>query len=135
MPQAILFFEAAAHHLLAISTIFMAMVPIVYMYTQYSRMVVAQLWEFCAVFGTFYLSNRVAMRYVHRGCEGGDQELWRGSQMWVWMAPYHLKAILKVLMSEVPLLRLLKFEVRARAGGDVEMAEISVNKPSRQEIS
>lgn len=40
--------------------------------------------QFALVFGAWYLSNRIMMVWVHRGTEGGAQELWRGSQMWVW---------------------------------------------------
>ena len=108
----------------------MAIVPTVYMFTQYSPMVVAHLWEFCIAFAGFYLSNRVAMWYVHRGCEGGDQELWRGSQMWVWMAPNHIKAILKVMLAEVPLLRLLKFEVGWRAAAVFAIAALVLSGSS-----
>ena len=31
------------------------------------------------------MSNRLVMWYVHSGTEGGAQELWRGSQAWIWM--------------------------------------------------
>ncbi|KAL4547939.1 hypothetical protein Ndes2526B_g07156 [Nannochloris sp. 'desiccata'] len=89
------------------STVYMSAVPVVYLFTEYSPMVVENLWEFCAVFGASYMLNRVAMWWVHRGAEGGDQELWRGSQMWVWMAPNNIKAICKVLVAELPLLRRL----------------------------
>jgi hypothetical protein len=56
----------------------------------------AHLWEFCALFCSYYLCNRLMMWQLHRACEGGDQEMWRGSQMWVWVAPNHCKAIWKV---------------------------------------
>lgn len=110
--QSLLFFEAAAHHYLAITTVFMAVVPIIYLFTQVSPMICAHLWEFTLVFGSWYLSNRCMMWYVHRGTEGGSQELWRGSQMWVWMAPNHLKAIWKVLVAENAIVkRLFNFEI------------------------
>lgn len=32
-----------------------------------------------------YLCNRLVMYHVHSGTEGGAQELWRGSQAWIWM--------------------------------------------------
>ena len=54
------------------------------------------LWEFCVFFGGFYLCNRLLMWHLHKACEGGNQEMWRGSQQWVWMAPNHVKAIAKV---------------------------------------
>jgi hypothetical protein len=56
------------------------------------------LWEFCALFCSYYLCNRLLMWQLHRACEGGDQEMWRGSQMWVWLAPNHCKAIWRVSM-------------------------------------
>ena len=37
--QSLLFFEAAAHHWLAVGTVFMAIVPVVYCFTQVSPMV------------------------------------------------------------------------------------------------
>jgi hypothetical protein len=42
----------------------------------------------------------VQLWWAHKGAEGGDQELWRGTQMWFWMAPNHLRAIAKVLWAE-----------------------------------
>jgi hypothetical protein len=45
--------------------------------------------------------------WVHRGAEGGDQELWHGTQMWFWMAPNHVRAMAKVAVSESRLLRAL----------------------------
>ncbi|KAL4423960.1 hypothetical protein ABPG75_001261 [Micractinium tetrahymenae] len=98
--------------LLAFSTIFMALVPIVFLYSEVSPMVCAHLWEFAVVFGAWYLCNRLMMWHLHRGTEGGMQELWRGSQMWVWMAPNHVKAIWKVLVAENPIVkRLFNFEI------------------------
>ncbi|KAL4421860.1 hypothetical protein ABPG77_001342 [Micractinium sp. CCAP 211/92] len=112
VPQKLLFFEAAAHHYLAFSTIFMAVVPIVFLYSEVSPMVCAHLWEFALVFGAWYLCNRLMMVHLHRGTEGGMQELWRGSQMWVWMAPNHIKAIWKVLVAENPIVKkLFNFEI------------------------
>lgn len=175
--QSLLFFEAAAHHWLAIPTIFMAIVPIVFLFCNSASPLVvsaeasnggqaprALLWHHaastpcrttdphmshvlhscpplkaptclhhsggphlgvcgrlrrmvsccaCAIavamqgcvrikavaqgtdtpcgsapppFGTArYLSNRLVMWQVHSGTEGGAQELWRGSQAWIWM--------------------------------------------------
>jgi hypothetical protein len=105
LPQAFLFFEAAAQHFLCIPTIYMAVVPIIFLFTQYAPLEVSQLWEFTVPFGLFYLFNRLTMFWVHRGVEGGNLELWRGSQSWVWMSVNHLKAIFKVYIAEAPLLR------------------------------
>jgi hypothetical protein len=50
--------------------------------------------------------------------EGGSQEMWRGSQMWVWISPNHIKAIWKVLVAENWLFKkLFAFEVRSRQLG------------------
>ncbi len=57
--QAMLFWEATAQHLLAFGTIFVSIVPIPFAFTGYSPVVCPQLWEFTAVFGVFYLSNRI----------------------------------------------------------------------------
>lgn len=50
MAAALTFFEAAAYHLLSIPTIFMSMVPLVYIFSNVSPLVCNQLWEFAAVF-------------------------------------------------------------------------------------
>ncbi|KAK9789026.1 hypothetical protein WJX73_003117 [Symbiochloris irregularis] len=106
-PQALLFFESAACYLLSAGTIIMACLPIVYIFSEYSPLVAPRMYEFCATFCSFYLLNRIMMWWVHRGTEGADGELWRGSQMWVWMAPNNLLAIWRVLKSEVSLFKWL----------------------------
>lgn len=62
-------------------------------------MTAVNLWEFCVFFCSYFLCNRLFMWCLHRSCEGGDQEMWRGSQQWVWLAPNHVKAIYKVRTS------------------------------------
>lgn len=109
--QSVLFYEATAFHLLAFGTILMALVPIVYVFSMISPLVSEQLWEFSIVFGIWYLFNRITMFVVHRECEGSNQELWRGSQLWVWMAPNHCKAILKVIFSELSNFWCVNFEI------------------------
>jgi hypothetical protein len=63
---------------------------------QVAPMTSENLWEFCLFFCSYYACNRVLMWYLHRACEGSDQEMWRGSQMSIWMAPNHIQAICKV---------------------------------------
>lgn len=110
--QSFLFFESAAHHMLAISTIFMVFVPIPFMFTGFSPLTCPHLWEFTVVFGSFYVLNRVMLWWAHCSTEGGAREMWSGSQMWVWMAPNHVKAIWKVLIGETRLFKwLCNFEV------------------------
>lgn len=103
--QRFLFFESANHYFLSISTLVMCIPPIIYVFTEYSPLVVDHLWELCVVFGFYYLINRITMWVAHLSLlkleyydsvsrtAGVQLELWRGSQLWVWMAPNHLKAI------------------------------------------
>jgi hypothetical protein len=67
--------------------------------SQVAPVTAANLWEFCVFFCSYFLCNRLFMWCLHRSCEGGDQEMWRGSQQWVWLAPNHVKAIYKVRAS------------------------------------
>lgn len=102
--QRFLFFESSSHYFLAISTLVMCLAPIVYVFTEYSPLVVDQLWELCVVFGFYYLMNRT-MWVAHLSLlkieyydsesksSGVQLELWRGSQLWVWMAPNNIRAI------------------------------------------
>ncbi|KAF6262258.1 hypothetical protein COO60DRAFT_1677084 [Scenedesmus sp. NREL 46B-D3] len=86
LAQSVLFFEALAHHWLAIATVALGVLPIPFLFTGYSPVVAPAMWEFTLAFGCFYLMNRVMLWWVHRHVEGGTQEMWRGSQMWVWIA-------------------------------------------------
>lgn len=111
--QRFLFFESASHYFLSISTLIMCIAPIIYVFTEYSPLVVDQLWELCVVFGFYYLVNRITMWVAHLSLlkleyydsvsrtAGVQLELWRGSQLWVWMAPNHLKAIFKATVAYV----------------------------------
>ncbi|WIA20656.1 hypothetical protein OEZ85_005032 [Tetradesmus obliquus] len=107
LVQALLFWEAAVHHFLALPTVLLSLLPLIYMFTEVAPVSALHLWEFCALFCSYYLANRFMMWQLHRAVEGGDQEMWRGSQMWVWLAPNHCKAIWKVLLAELPLLQWL----------------------------
>lgn len=50
-----------------------------------------------------YLSNRLVMWHVHSGTEGGAQELWRGSQAWIWMGELSAcRAAAAQLLKSVP---------------------------------
>jgi cellulose synthase/poly-beta-1,6-N-acetylglucosamine synthase-like glycosyltransferase len=101
MSQSFLFFEIGAHHYLAIGTALATLVPLVYVYVEASPVIVEYLWEFCIVFAVFFFTNRIMIWWAHRGCaSGGTLELWRGGQMWIWMCPSHIKAILKTFISE-----------------------------------
>ncbi|WIA40977.1 hypothetical protein OEZ86_004623 [Tetradesmus obliquus] len=107
LVQALLFWEAAVHHFLSLPTVLLSLLPLIYMFTEVAPVSALHLWEFSALFCSYYLANRLMMWQLHRAVEGGDQEMWRGSQMWVWLAPNHCKAIWKVLLAELPLLQWL----------------------------
>lgn len=125
MSQSFLFFEIGAHHYLAIGTALMAVVPLFYIFLSVSPVVVQYLWEFCIVFSVFFTSNRLMMWWAHRGCtSGGSLELWRGGQMWVWMCPNHIKAIVKTFFGESSLHRLFNFEITFHV---TEKRQISTN--------
>ena len=112
--QSLLFYEIGAHHYQGIGTVFLAVVPIVYIFASASPLSVRNLWEFCIVFGVFFISNRLMVWWAHRSLEAGSGlELWRGGQVWVWMAPYYVVAILKTLYGEIARkIPLLRFEIK-----------------------
>ncbi|KAI8106252.1 hypothetical protein M9435_000798 [Picochlorum sp. BPE23] len=105
LAQRFLFFESCSHYFLSFSTLIMCIAPLVYVFSEYSPLVVDQLWELCLVFGFYYLMNRVTMWIAHLSLlklnyfesevnsSGVQLELWRGSQLWVWMAPNHIRAV------------------------------------------
>jgi Cellulose synthase len=98
--QSLILFESAAYHFLAIPTMFMCMAPLIYIFGQIAPVTVYHIWEFTCAFGVYFLLNRLTMWIAARGIKGADIELWRGCQMWIWMAPNHTLSILKVLKSE-----------------------------------
>ena len=113
VAQSCLFFEIGAHHYLAFGTAFMAVVPLFYVFLSVSPVVVEYLWEFCIVFGVFFISNRLMMVWAHKGCPtGGSLELWRGGQLWVWMCPNHVEASIRTFFAEAPLIRRITFEIK-----------------------
>jgi cellulose synthase/poly-beta-1,6-N-acetylglucosamine synthase-like glycosyltransferase len=113
VAQSCLFFEIGAHHYLAFGTAFMAVVPILFVLLSASPIVVRYLWEFCIVFGVFFISNRLMMIWAHKGClSGGSLEMWRGGQMWIWMCPNHMEACIKTFFAEAPVLRNISFEIK-----------------------
>ena len=114
LTQSLLFFEIGAHHYQGIGTMFLAVVPIVYIFTNASPLSVRNLWEFCIVFGVFFVSNRLMVWWAHRSLEvGSGLELWRGGQVWLWMAPYYVVAILKTFYGEIAKkMPFLKFEIK-----------------------
>jgi cellulose synthase (UDP-forming) len=105
--QSVLFFEAAAYHFLALPTVLLCMVPFTFIYLLIAPVTVFKIWEFSIAFGTYFIFNRVTMWLAARGIKGADIEMWRGWQMWIWMAPNHIISIFKVMKSEVSLFRLI----------------------------
>jgi cellulose synthase/poly-beta-1,6-N-acetylglucosamine synthase-like glycosyltransferase len=135
--QSILFFESSFHYFLSISTLVMCVAPLVYVFSEYSPLVVDQLWELCVVFGAYYLINRITMWVAHYSLlrleyfdskqkTGGIQlEIWRGSQLWVWMVPNNIKAILKVTYAYIAHMP-VKFSVTKKSSDDQGSAEQNV---------
>ena len=121
IAQSLLFFEAAAYHFLAISTIILTIVPFLFVFLELAPIVAFSFWEFAAAFGTYFVLNRLTMYVVSRIIKGADNELWRGWQMWIWMSPNHVRSIFAVIFSEVKLLRWMtrkkeiKFKVTSKA--------------------
>ena len=105
VAQSLLFFEAAAYHFLAIPTIFLAIVPFIFIFGDIPPIVSFFLWEFCLAFSVYFFLNRLTIFVATRGIPGADNELWRGWQMWIWSAPNHIISTWKVLCAEVRVLR------------------------------
>ncbi len=106
--QSILFYEAAAYHFLAIPTVILCMVPFVFIFATIAPVTVFHIWEFSLAFGTYFFFNRLTMWIAARGIKGADIEMWRGWQMWIWMAPNHIRSIWKVIRSETFLRKLTR---------------------------
>lgn len=105
-----------------------------------------EFWEFAAAFGAYFFSNRLMMWTVARGIKGADIELWRGWQMWIWMAPNHLISICRVMSAEIPFLRWITrkkeiaFKVTSKvssitsAGKEENLEEMSSMEAFRQTL-
>jgi cellulose synthase (UDP-forming) len=98
--QSLLMFEAGAYHFLAISSLVLCIVPFLFIFADLPPLTAWRLWEFALAFGCFYFMNRLTIWVAARGIQGADIELWRGWQMWIWLAPNHVKSIWKVIKSE-----------------------------------
>ncbi|KAL4527944.1 hypothetical protein Ndes2526B_g07735 [Nannochloris sp. 'desiccata'] len=103
--QSVLFFEAAAYHFLALPTLLLCLVPFTFIFFAIAPVTVFSIWEFSIAFGTSFFFNRLTMWIAARGIKGADNELWRGWQMWIWMAPNHIISICKAIKSEISLFR------------------------------
>ncbi|KAL4522921.1 hypothetical protein Ndes2526B_g07741 [Nannochloris sp. 'desiccata'] len=100
VAQSLLMFEAGAYHFLAISSLILCIVPFLFIFADIPPITAWRLWEFALAFGSSYFMNRLTMWVAARGIKGADIELWRGWQMWIWMAPNHVISIWKVIKSE-----------------------------------
>lgn len=107
VPQSLLLFEAGAYHFLAIPALIFCIVPFLFIFADLAPITVFQIWEFSIAFGTYFVLNRLTMWLAARGIKGADIEMWRGWQMWIWMAPNHIISIWKVIKSEIPLFRMI----------------------------
>lgn len=95
VPQSLLFFEASTYHFMAYPYALFAISPIVYLYSGFAPILVSRLWEFVIFFGCMYFTNRIAMLVLYRGCLGATLELWRGSQLSIWLIYNNIRATLK----------------------------------------
>ncbi len=106
IAQSLLMFEAGAYHFLAISSIILCIVPFLFIFADIPPITAFRFWEFALAFGCFYFVNRLTIWVAARGVQGADIELWRGWQMWIWLAPNHVISIWKVIRSETWLRKL-----------------------------
>lgn len=141
--QKCLFFDAVTYPLVAISMFVFVFVPIIFVfswvsfsfsgfqlknlllsgkmdslnfnniYLQVSPVNVIYLWEFCITFGVFWIINRSMWLYVAVGSYGGETELWRSWQAFIWTIPNNLKAIWKVMTAEMTFFSWISFKKKA----------------------
>ncbi|KAL4546936.1 hypothetical protein Ndes2526B_g07738 [Nannochloris sp. 'desiccata'] len=121
LVQSMLFFEAGAYHFLAAPTLLLCLVPFTFIFLGVAPVTAYHMWEFAAAFAPYFLTNRLTMWVSARGIKGADIELWRGWQMWIWMAPNHIKAIWAVIKSETFLRKIFRskpiaFKVTGKEG-------------------
>ncbi|KAK9793218.1 hypothetical protein WJX73_003952 [Symbiochloris irregularis] len=105
--QAFMFFDSTIYPFMAFLTCALAFIPIIYVFAEYSPCVAPRMYEFVAAFTGYYALNRIMMWWLYRGAEGGDNELWRGIQMVVWLTPNCMLAVYNVLKAELPLTKWL----------------------------
>eukprot|EP00898_Chlorokybus_atmophyticus_P002209 jgi/Chlat1/298/Chrsp1S08782 len=101
--QSLLFFQSAFQYVMSVPTLFMACIPVAYFFFS-AAPIYALIHEFLVFFFGYYLVNRLMLWHAHRGVEGGDLELWRGSQV----IPNNLLACWKVFSTEWKVLSFLK---------------------------
>lgn len=109
-PQSCLFFEASAYHFMAYPYALFAISPLVYLYSGFAPILVSRLWEFVIYFGCMYFANRIAILVLYRGCLGESLELWRGSQLSIWLIYNNIRATLKYLIWSI--LRVFKVLIK-----------------------
>lgn len=134
--QSLLFYEAGAYHFMSIPMVIFMFVPLIYTYGQISPISANHLWELIATFGTYWICSRCMWLWISRSTYGGQLELWRSWQVFVWQSPNNVKAIWKVTMAEVGWLkRLTKKEIKfavtdKKSGKDNEKVKESVTAKS-----
>ena len=135
ISQSLLFFEAAAYHFLAIPTIIFCLIPLLCIFLSFPPIAAWKLWEFAASFGVFFFLNRLSTFVVARGIKGANNELWRGWQMWIWMAPNHVISIVTVLIREIPGIKWLtrKKEIKFKVTSKVSALNNASVAPADQE--
>ena len=106
--QRLLFFDSATYCATAPIMVVFAIAPAIFVLSDgVSPFAVHALSELCAVFGVAFVLMQFTLWWAHRGTPGGLLEMWRTTQMAFWLAPNHIKAMCKVLVSEVGWLKRL----------------------------
>ena len=93
--QRTLYFHSAAQYLLSLPTLMLAVLPLIYLFFGIAP-IHANLLEFLVAFLCYYALNRILLWWAHRGLD--TEEIWRGSQMSVWIAPTNLLAVSRIVV-------------------------------------
>ena len=126
--QRLLYFDAATYSLTAPIIVMFALAPAIFVISDgISPFQIKYLYELCAVFGASFVLLQFTMWWAHRGTPGGMLEMWRATQVSFWLAPNSLKALYKVLISEVAWLKALSgLEVRGAERGGGKAGDVRV---------
>ncbi|GAQ89401.1 cellulose synthase catalytic subunit [Klebsormidium nitens] len=133
IPQSLLFFQSCIQYTLALPTLLMALVPILFLFSGISP-IHAKVHEFLVFFIGYYLANRIMLFLAHRGVPNAGMEMWRGSQQWVWLVPNNLVSCWKAFSTELAIFKFFKlgklgFTVTNKDGNDDWREALKVTWP------
>lgn len=103
--QSTLLWETCAHHLGAISIVYLALVPVLYILAEASPVTVSRIWEFVVVFAAYFVCNRITLWWAHLDVVDGHIEMWRRVRSAVWMSPWQITAMFSVGLGWVQSIR------------------------------